>query len=336
MPRVRVRAKSPRALLLGVCLCLGIAAAAMAQGADNSTVVFDVTPTTAQVTAVIDPPGNGGTYRFEWGTDDRYQFHSRPVALGTERGRREVGGTITGLTPSTMYLVRVVITGRGGPVAGPPTAFATPSESPAAPPGPVAPQAPALQPRVTGESIPEPDEAEQGEAVVLEAESGTVTVKQAGTNEYATLVGGATVPVGSLIDARNGTVRLVTEAGAATQEALVRDGKFQVRQASGGSGITDLVLRGGDFSSCRRARSSGRSDRTRPRRSLWARDRRGRFRTRGLNSVATVRGTTWRTTDTCRGTTTSVTAGSVVVRELRTGRRAVVRKGQRYLAPFQR
>jgi hypothetical protein len=332
-----MRGKALQALIAGVCLCLGIAAAALAQGADNSTRVFDVTPTSAQVTAVINPPGQGGNYRFEWGTDDRFEFHSMPVALGIEQGTREVGGTITGLTPATTYLVRVRITGRGGPVTGPSTAFATLSQPlPTTPQATVPAPAPALQPRVTAESTPHPDEAEQGEAVVLAAESGTVAVKQAGTNEYATLVGGATVPVGSLVDARNGTVRLVTEAGAATQEALVRDGKFQVRQSSHGSGTTDLVLRGGDFSSCRRARSAGGSDRRRPRRSLWAHDRRGRFRTRGLNSVATVRGTTWRTTDTCRGTTTSVLTGSVVVRERRSGRTAIVRKGQRYLAPYRR
>ena len=332
-----MRGKALRALIAGACSCLGIAAAALAQGADNSTRVFDVTPTSAQVTAVIDPPGRGGTYRFEWGTDDSFQFHSMPVALGIEQGTREVGGTITGLAPSTTYLVRVMLTGRGGPVAGPATTFTTLAQSqPTAPQGTVPARAPVLQPRVTAESTPDPDQAEQGAAVVLAAESGTVAVKQPGTNEYATLVGGATVPVGSLVDARNGTVRLVTEADSATQEALVRDGKFQVLQSSRGSGTTDLVLRGGDFSSCRRARSAGGSDRRRPRRSLWARDRHGRFRTRGLNSVATVRGTTWRTTDTCRGTTTSVYTGSVVVRERRSGRRTVVRKGQRHLAPFRR
>jgi hypothetical protein len=160
-------------------------------------------------------------------------------------------------------------------------------------------------------------------------------VKQEGTEDFAELADGAAVPVGSLVDATEGTVRLVSEAGDETQTVLVRDGKFEVRQSSDGSGVTDLVLRGGDFSVCGRAQSAGRRER-RPRRSLWARDRGGKFRTRGLNSVATVRGTTWRTTDTCRGTTTSVYSGSVLVRELRTGRRAVVRKGQRYLAPYQR
>ena len=35
---------------------------------------------------------------------------------------------------------------------------------------------------------------------------------------------------------------------------------------------------------------------------LWGRDRHGRFRTRGRNAVATVRGTVWKTADSCAGT----------------------------------
>jgi hypothetical protein len=328
-----VRRKALRALLVGVCMCLGVAAAALAQGSDHATVVFDVTPTTAQVTAVVDPPGEVGSYHFEWGTDEAYQFKSDPVALGIEPGAREVGGTITGLTPSTNYQVRVVVTGEGDPIVGPPTAFGTPAEPTPTPPPPAPPD---LEVRDTPASDPAPSDAEQGEAVVVEAQSGTVTVQQEGTDQFAELADGATVPVGSLVDATEGTVRLISEAGDDTQSVIVRDGKFEVRQSENGSGITDLVLRGGDFSVCGKAQSAGRRERRRPRRSLWARDRGGKFRTRGLNSVATVRGTTWRTTDTCRGTTTTVFDGSVLVRELRTGRRAVVRKGQRYLAPYQR
>ena len=326
-----MRARALRALIIGVCLCLGVAAAALAQSGDHATVVFDVTPSTAQVTAVVDPPGDVGSYHFEWGTDQTYANKSDPIALGIETGAREVGGTLTGLTPSTTYLVRVVVTGDGDPIVGPPTAFTTAAEPPGTTPDPTPPPSD-LTPRETPDSAPQPEEAKQGEAVVVAAESGTVTVKQEGTDEYAELADGATVPVGSLVDATEGTVRLFSEADDDMQQVLVRDGKFEVRQSSDGTGVTELVLRGGDFSVCGRAQASGSTPRRRPRRSLWARDRGGKFRTRGLNSVATVRGTTWRTTDTCTGTTTSVTAGSVLVRELRTGRRAVVRKGQRYLA----
>ena len=68
------------------------------------------------------------------------------------------------------------------------------------------------------------------------------------------------------------------------------------------------------------------------RRQLWARDKGGRFRTHGANSVATVRGTSWITTDTCNGTRTTVKAGVVSVRDVHRHRTVVVRKGHTYLA----
>jgi hypothetical protein len=98
--------------------------------------------------------------------------------------------------------------------------------------------------------------------------------------------------------------------------------------------MTDLVLRGSDFASCGRttARAASARRSTAPRRSLWAKDSSGRFRTRGRHSVATVRGTEWTTTDTCRGTTTSVREGAVLVRDLHRGRSVLVRAGGFYLA----
>lgn len=71
-------------------------------------------------------------------------------------------------------------------------------------------------------------------------------------------------------------------------------------------------------------------------RRLWARDKGGRFRTHGRNSVATVRGTSWVTTETCAGTRTTVTEGAVAVRERRRAKAVVVRAGQSYLARSRR
>jgi ferric-dicitrate binding protein FerR (iron transport regulator) len=59
---------------------------------------------------------------------------------------------------------------------------------------------------------------------------------------------------------------------------------------------------------------------------------RGRFRTRGRHSTATVRGTTWIVKDTCTTTTTSVREGRVVVRDLVKRRNVTVRAGRRYVA----
>ena len=57
------------------------------------------------------------------------------------------------------------------------------------------------------------------------------------------------------------------------------------------------------------------------------------FRTRGRNSVATVRGTKWLTVDRCDGTLTRVLAGAVVVRDLKRKRNVLVRAKRSYFAP---
>jgi hypothetical protein len=59
---------------------------------------------------------------------------------------------------------------------------------------------------------------------------------------------------------------------------------------------------------------------------------RGRFRSRGRYSAATVRGTIWLTEDRCDGTLTKVTRGRVAVRDFRRKRTVIVRAGKRYLA----
>jgi hypothetical protein len=332
-----MRRRALATLLTVALLCLGVAAAALAQGAtDPAPTVFDVTPTTAQVTSMVDPPGDVGAYRFEWGTDEAYGTSSDPITLGIQPGVTPVGGTLTGLAPATTYYVRVVVTGDGDPVVSGGTAFTTQADPSGEPPAPDVGQGAQLEPAETVETEPpDPAEAEQGEAVVLGPESGDVLVKQPGTDEYAVLQAGTPVPVGSMIDTTQGTVRVISQVrDDSTQDVVLRGAKFEVRQPKDGSGITEFVLKGGDFSACGRAQSS--ANKKKPRRSLWASDRGGRFRTRGLNSVATVRGTTWRTTDTCAGTTTTVSAGSVSVRELRGRRSVVVRKGQSYLARARR
>ena len=67
-------------------------------------------------------------------------------------------------------------------------------------------------------------------------------------------------------------------------------------------------------------------------RSLWGRDSHSRFRTHGRDSVATVRGTRWVTTDRCDGTLTRVTQGKVSVRDLHRKRSVLVSAGHAYLA----
>lgn len=149
------------------------------------------------------------------------------------------------------------------------------------------------------------------------------------------------VPTGSLLDTRRGTVRITSaqDARGTPQAGEFASGVFQVLQSRKRSakGLTELRLKGSSFRRCRRARRSGARALVSARRSRRTIRRlrgnaRGRFRTRGRYSSATVRGTTWLTADRCDGTLTKVTRGKVAVRDLRRRKTIQLRAGKAYLA----
>jgi hypothetical protein len=179
-----------------------------------------------------------------------------------------------------------------------------------------------------------------GTTVGAAPDSGSILVRPPGEDTFAPLDDGASIPVGSTVDSRRGRVRLVTSVGTegAVQAATFHGAVFQVRQRVSGGGLTDIVLRGGDFGSCGRATVPGRAGvvsaaRTRrPIRRLWGRDHHGSFRTHGRGSIATVRGTTWAVADYCDGTRTSVSSGAVEVWDKGRHRKVLIRAGHSYFA----
>jgi hypothetical protein len=104
-------------------------------------------------------------------------------------------------------------------------------------------------------------------------------------------------------------------------------------------GLTEARLKGASFKACRTRKSSRRSS-THAQASARSKRRirrlrgngKGRFRTRGRYSAATVRGTDWTVTDRCDGTLTQVKRGKVAVRDFRRRKNVSVRAGKRYLA----
>jgi hypothetical protein len=146
------------------------------------------------------------------------------------------------------------------------------------------------------------------------------------------------IPVGSFLDTRRGTVRLESAANARgkRQRGTFVQGLFQVRQSKKRSarGLTDLVLKGSSFRSCRARGSRDASAAGLSRRAIrrLRANARGRYRTSGRNSAATVRGTKWGVTDRCDGTLTKVQRGSVVVRDFRRKKNIIVKAGKSYLA----
>ena len=180
-----------------------------------------------------------------------------------------------------------------------------------------------------------------GESVVMAPAFGMVKVKLPGGDHWTLLERGLSLPVGTVVNVLNGSVVLTSaiEGEDGSQTGTFWDGIFEVRQARGGNGMTNLVLRGGDLRRCRAARRAGpsalSSRRRRPSRRLWAKDDNGRFRTHGRDSVATTRGTMWLTADRCKGTVTRVREGQVRVRHRHSRRSVLVNAGERYLAPHE-
>ena len=291
-----------------------------------------VASTSAVLHGLVNPRTRMTSYWFEVGTTPAYGTATNPASAGKGDKPVPVTTALGALQPATAYHVRLVAYSDKGVTHGTDVAFTTPAvaQPTAAPlPAPAAPSPlPGTEPAPAATAAPV-----LGRSVNLASATGTVLVRVPGATNPAALGDGASVPVGSIVDTRAGTVKLQSALPAGrTQTGTFHGGLFEVRQPAGSHGLTDLVLRGA-LPACRAggARAAAAA-RRRPPRSLWGHDSHGHFRTRASNSVITVRGTTWFVSDRCDGTLTRVTTGSVAVRYLHTGRTVVLHAGQHHLA----
>jgi len=173
---------------------------------------------------------------------------------------------------------------------------------------------------------------EVGRTVVLEPARPGVRYRQPGQRFYRQLTAPIAVPLGTLVDADEGRATVVADRGSGLRwRATFWGGTFSVAQDNDRPVTTTLRLRGGSFrDTCKdeatagdeaagrgreAAHSSARKRSKRRVRRLWG-DGKGRFRTRGRWSAATVRGTRWLTEDRCDGTLTRVQRGEVEVEDL--------------------
>jgi len=322
-------------LMLGVAVLVGAfgVAAASARAPDAITKpAAAVGPHTAVLQGVVNPRDKASTYAFEYGPTTAYGKLTSAVNLAKGKADVQVNATLTGLQAGTTYHFRLVASSNDGISRGGDVSFTTTSD-------PLAPTTPSPAPGETPTSpqpagAPTPQRAPVlGKSVNVAPALGTVTLRLSASGNPVPLDGASSIPVGAILDTRQGVVDLTTALpGGDTQGAVVHGGLFQIRQSASGNGMTELVLRGPRPScakaNARAAATSGR----RPPRRLWASDHHGRFRTRGSNAVATVRGTSWFMSDRCDGTYTRVKQGTVAVRELRTGRTIVLRAGQSRLS----
>ena len=181
-------------------------------------------------------------------------------------------------------------------------------------PPPPPPPAPTPSPTPAPTAIPLPRPAPPvprlHAAVVVRPGLADVRVRPPGAAAFTSLTADRALPVGTLVDARRGSVQLVT--APKLQHATFTGAVFRVTQP-GRQAVLTLVPSG-----CRAVQLTG--------------DGRGAFQVRGRYSTATVRGTRWVVRDSCAGTVTRVQLGVVEVRDTVRRRTLLVRAGRRYTA----
>lgn len=152
------------------------------------------------------------------------------------------------------------------------------------------------------------------------------------------------LPVGTLVDTTRGVARLTsaTYRTGQLQSGDFQAGVFEILQSLAGRGLTELRIR--DVQSASTVCASAGKASTDVGTAVVARrlskhvlglllgNAKGRFRTTGRFSAATVRGTQWGVRDRCDGTLTRVQRGVVIVRDFRLRRNITVRAGKTYLA----
>jgi CSLREA domain-containing protein len=194
----------------------------------------------------------------------------------------------------------------------PPTPTPTPTAAP-----PVATPAPTATPTAT---------PVRNTSVGAAPVRGTVLVKQPGTSRFVRL-DASVIRNGSEVDTRRGRVEITTSSN---EKATFYDGIFKISQKGG---LTTLTL--SQALSCpKRGKASAAAKKPKTRK-LWGNGK-GKFRTKGSYSAATVRGTKWLVQDTCTTTLTRVTQGVVQVEDFVKHKKKTLRKGKRYVARARR
>ncbi|MEA2347890.1 MAG: hypothetical protein QOG62_1677 [Thermoleophilaceae bacterium] len=182
----------------------------------------------------------------------------------------------------------------------------------------------------TVNALPPALEPEQDERLVVDNIQGTVLIRGP-DGKFIPLTADQVIPVGTVIDTTHGSVEIVSEGRhGRLRSAIFSEGLFQIQQAEGGR-ITEAILKGGGINSCRNKPVRGKGKKSKPKRQLFGNGG-GGHRTTGAYGSASVRGTQWRTIDTCKGSRFFAIEHSITVNDFVAGREVIVREGDSYLA----
>jgi DNA-binding beta-propeller fold protein YncE len=299
-----------------------------------------VSGTSAAFTGSVDPGGIVTTAFFQYGLDPKYTgggpisyTQSTPAqVVGSDFTTHIVTASVTGLVPNALYHMRLVATNSAGTTFGPDVAFTTLKT---APPGP-----PAL-----------------GKTFNISPVSGVVLILVNG--QLVPLTELEQIPKSTVIDALHGTIGLTTAAlggPGAARDAAAKGNKTKVKTQSGtfggaifkitqatrgaGKGLATLTLVENAFkgaptyATCKAKKAADASAAALSSRTLQLlrANAKGKFRTSGRYSAATVRGTKWTIADRCDGTLTHDITHSVAVTDFVRHKTIILHAGRSYLA----
>ena len=150
--------------------------------------------------------------------------------------------------------------------------------------------------------------------------SGTVLIRLPGSSTFTLLSGPIDIPLGSTIDAQQGTVSLTLALpGGGFQTGQFYNGEFVLTQTPNGNTIETLA--GGSFAGCLASKSArqrgartaaGHKKKPSVVRQLWG-NAHGNYTTKGRYGSASVSGTTWLVEDRCDGTYVLAIKDNVIV-----------------------
>jgi hypothetical protein len=182
----------------------------------------------------------------------------------------------------------------------------------------------------------------------LEPVSGDVQIKLPGTNTWIPLTQATLIPIGTIIDARNGKAHLTfANADGTTQDGIFWDGIFQITQGSGNKPIVTLKLRD-DLVTVPKARSTSvfasvaanpfeaaiARKKGKKKNGLWG-DAKGKYKTTGKGGSAAVRGTRWYVADYQNGSLFKVARGVVEIDPIR-GKNFNLKAGKQFFIFYKR
>ncbi len=185
-----------------------------------------------------------------------------------------------------------------------------------------------------------------GISVLAEPVEGTVKVKKPGETAFNVLTELSLIPVGSKVDTRGSRVQLTAATGQFGSETLDQPvdfyaGLFKIIQKPGANSRAKAKLiqklgckkkKGGKKASASAGGPTAVESRKRRRRRVWGSGS-GNYSTSGSGGTGSVRGTTWLTKDTCKGTRFKVTEGvGITVFDFKKKKKIKLGPGDTYFA----